>query len=404
MNFLKLRSLTCLVLVLFFISGCKKQGNQDDANRPATFISSIFPNEAGKDEVVTIKGQSLMPANGKVKITINSIELEVVSSTNDSIQVRIPKMLGSGKVMLLINGEELEGPQFFYKYRATVTTIAGTGAIGRADGTSAKASFYCPWGIASDKEGNLYVADSYNRLVRKISMKENKVSSIEIPVNMDGRLFFSPYNIAVDQNTSTLYVTDFNSHVLRVSASKKFDVIYDSVAVTAGIAVGGDGYIYVSDYRKGTIFKMTSDGANLTKITTGLSTPRNLVVDHSGKMYVSAYDLPSNSSAVYQIDPSGTAKMLASDNQFEGFEIALDALGNIYEADHFTNSIRIIEKNGRSVKIAGSGQAADRDGTGLASSFNGPQGLTIDHNGILYVSTFNYDTSEGNKIRKIVVE
>jgi len=96
--------------------------------------------------------------------------------------------------------------------------------------------------------------------------------------------------------------------------------------------------------------------------------------------------------------------MLLSENKFGGFEMGIDARGNIYQADHFTNTIKIIEKNGRSVTIAGSGKAADVDGIGLASSFNGPQGLAIDKHGNLFVSTFNYDTKQGNKIRKIVVE
>jgi len=44
------------------------------------------------------------------------------------------------------------------------------------------------------------------------------------------------------------------------------------------------------------------------------------------------------------------------------------------------------------------------DGVGLLASFNGPQGLAIDADGNLYVSTYNYTTGAGNKIRKIVIE
>ena len=54
--------------------------------------------------------------------------------------------------------------------------------------------------------------------------------------------------------------------------------------------------------------------------------------------------------------------------------------------------------------IAGNGVAADTDGIGLDASFNGPQGITIDAAGNLYVTTFNYNTNGGNKVRKITFE
>jgi hypothetical protein len=83
----------------------------------------------------------------------------------------------------------------------------------------------------------------------------------------------------------------------------------------------------------------------------------------------------------------------------------MDTIGNIYEADHFNNNLRLIEAStGNIYTIAGSGTAADIDGIGLNASFNGPQGLTIDDNGVLYLTTYNYDTGGGNEIRKITVQ
>jgi hypothetical protein len=64
----------------------------------------------------------------------------------------------------------------------------------------------------------------------------------------------------------------------------------------------------------------------------------------------------------------------------------------------------MIDKNGIAKIIAGSGEAIDRDGVGLAAAFNGPQGIAIDKYGNLYVTTYNYNTSAGNKVRKIVLE
>jgi hypothetical protein len=121
-------------------------------------------------------------------------------------------------------------------------------------------------------------------------------------------------------------------------------------------------------------------------------------------MFVAGYDPGTSSAGIYQVDSMGNVKFILSDKNFGGWEIAADAYGNFYEADHFHNVVRLIDPNGNVITIAGSGAAADVDGVGLAASFNGPQGLTIDSNGNLYVTTYNYDTQGGNKVRKIVVQ
>jgi hypothetical protein len=59
---------------------------------------------------------------------------------------------------------------------------------------------------------------------------------------------------------------------------------------------------------------------------------------------------------------------------------------------------------GNSFVIAGSGTARGVDGIGLIAGFNGPQGLCIDDNGVLYMTTFNYDTNGGNRVRKITIQ
>jgi len=54
-----------------------------------------------------------------------------------------------------------------------VTTLAGTGSSGSADGTGTAASFYFPWGVAVDGSGNVYVADYYNHNLRWIIYRGN---------------------------------------------------------------------------------------------------------------------------------------------------------------------------------------------------------------------------------------
>jgi DNA-binding beta-propeller fold protein YncE len=88
-----------------------------------------------------------------------------------------------------------------------------------------------------------------------------------------------------------------------------------------------------------------------------------------------------------------------------GGEFVIDADGNFIQADHVNNKIQKVDRvTGKITIIAGSGAALDEDGTGLQASFNGPMSLVFDKAGNLYVSTYNFDTGEGNKIRKITFE
>jgi streptogramin lyase len=76
--------------------------------------------------------------------------------------------------------------------------------------------------------------------------------------------------------------------------------------------------------------------------------------------------------------------------------VAVDGNGNVYVADSYNNKIRKITASGEVTTLAGSGAPGTANGTGTAARFNGPSGVTVDQNGILYVA----DT-DNQKIRKI---
>jgi hypothetical protein len=318
--------------------------------------------------------------------------------------VVIPKLIGSGKFVITASGQTFEGPQFTYQYYVTVTTIAGTDDFGTKDGPAKSASFYCPWGITADQNGDLYIADCYNRLVRKYSVATNTVSSITIPVTVGGNDFFSPYNIALNKATHDLYVTDFNAHLLKIAGNGDESVIYNGPMTTTGIALGADGFLYMTNNIKNTMLKLTTSGDSVARYNLSFGTPRNVIFDAGNNMYVAGYDYGSSMAAIYKVDNMGNSTVISEDKAFGGWEIAVDEIGNFYEADHFHNVIRMIDLNGNVITLAGNGVAADVDGVGTDSSFDGPQGLTIDAQGNLYVTTFNYTDNTGNKVRKIVIQ
>jgi hypothetical protein len=361
-------------------------------------ITTVFPLTAGSGEYLILKGKYLI-ANGKnPDVTINDRAVTIDKVTSDSLRILVPKMVGSGHVLVTTSyGNSTNRPNFTYKYKVTVTTIAGTGAAGAADGPGKNATFKDPWGITTDTNGDLYIADCYNRLIRKISAADNTVTSITIPIYVYQQNFGSPYNINLDPKTHTLFVTDFNQNVLKINPDNSQSLIYTGNSTTTGVAVGPDGNVYISNNIKGTIMRISPSGKDTAIITAGLFLPRNLFFKDN-ILHV------NTSSGLFKIDNSGNKSLVFFDKNFRGWEMISDSYGNFYGADNENNNIRMIEKNGNSIVIAGNGALADVDGVGLAASFNGPAGIAIDASGAIYVSTYNFTQNTGNKIRKIVIE
>jgi secreted PhoX family phosphatase len=379
------------ILVIALLPACTKMGNK---NHPI-IIDSVSKTAIYGGDTVTVYGKNL-PANiGSYTVTLNGKPFKLLSAGADSVVVVVPKMAGSGPIVVVVNKDTITGPSINYNYLVTVSTIAGNGATGSGGGAALSSSFNCPWGITADANGDLYIADDYNRLIRKYTAATQSVSQINIP---DTVQFYSPYNIALDRVTHNLYLTDFNLHVLKVHSDNTCTTIYNDSMPTAGIAVGPDGYLYVANNTYGMVIRMDTSGGSRTLFGSNMVTPRNLFFDKAGNLYVSAY-------GIFEITPKGAQSQLFYDKAFQGWEIARDTLGNIYEADHFGNLLRMIEaSSGKVFTIAGTGNPQDADGVGLDASFNGPQGLCIDDNGVLYMTTYNYNTGGGNLVRKITVQ
>ncbi len=384
------------VIFISFIS-CSKKNEPKVDQTPEPTISSISRASGWKGEAIIVYGKNFSTDVSKVRLTINEAPAKIIALYTDSIKAEVPPMAGSGDVEVQVANKKCKGPEFTYNYKVTVSTIAGTGGIAAGQGPGYAVGFYCPWGITVDKKANLYIADLYNRLIRRIDALTNMVTTISIPVYIGPATFTLPYNITVDDKSGNLYVTDFNDHVMKIGPALNMEVIYSGIQPTTGVALGPDGFLYISDNTRGTIMKMDTSGGNRTQFAAGLITPRNIVFDKDGNLYVPG-------TSIYKIDRTGHIYTIPQDKKLEGWEIVRDTSGNFFEADHFNNRIRMIDKKGRVKVIAGNGNPEDVDGIGLNSSFNGPQGLAIDANGNLYVTTYNHDTRGGNKVRKVTLE
>jgi sugar lactone lactonase YvrE len=103
-----------------------------------------------------------------------------------------------------------------------VTTLAGqVGVAGNSDGTGNEAQFNCPTGIALDKRGNIYVSDALNQTIRKITpggVVTTLAGQVGVAGNSDGTgneaQFDNPIGIALDSN-GNIYAADFNNDCIR---------------------------------------------------------------------------------------------------------------------------------------------------------------------------------------------
>lgn len=270
-------------------------------------------------------------------------------------------------------------------------TFAGDSCYGYADGPGSSARFHLPQGVAVDNNANVYVADTSNSVIRKVT-PGGVVSTLAGSAGSDGSTdglgsaarFIGPTSLAVDANDN-LYVADTSACTIR-------KITPAGLVTTLAGSPGMPG---------------TVDGNGSSA---RLLYPRGLVLDSAGNIYVVGAN-NANDSTVRKITPDGVVSTFAgavgSPGSSDGMGtaarfndptgIAADGSNNLYVADSGNNTIRKISPNGNVTTIAGSaGASGSADGIGSAARFWGPAGIVAESAGNLYVSDAN-----NNTIRKI---
>lgn len=341
-----------------------------------------------------------------------------------------------------------------------VTTLAGTanarGIGGSDDGTGAAATFHGPSGITADSAGNLYVADRYNNTIRRVtpagvvttlagtSPATGNADGIGVAATF-GPIYADTGAIATD-SAGNVYVADSDNSIIRkITAAGVVTTLagmageYGSVDGTGaaarftrptGVAVDSAGNVYVADSGNRTVRKITpagvvttlagmanSDsygpGSDGTGVAARFIDPRVVAVDSAGNVYVADSGIYGTTATVRKITPAGVVTTLAGTFDFlrpigvdgpgamatfsdiEG--IATDSAGNIYVTDSRNSTIRKITPAGTVTTLAGTaGVRAYADGSGAAARFAFPMGITIDSTGNIYVADTGNQT-----IRKI---
>jgi sugar lactone lactonase YvrE len=318
----------------------------------------------------------------------------------------------------------------------TVSTFAG-GESGLLNGTTAMAQFKLPHNLIFDSNGNLFISDSENHQIRKITV-DGIVSTLAGSTIGFANGFKSlakfnkPIGMAFDAN-GNLYVADSENNKIRkitseglVSTFAGSTVGYEdnNIGILAkfnkpeGITIDATGNFYVTDKSNFKIRKISPTGVvttlagsdsgflNATGINAKFSGPRGIILDNTGNLLVA----DSGNHKIRKITPSGEVTTFAGNSM--GFQdgtlettlfnfptsLGKDLLGNIYVVDTLNHSIRKISSTGQVTTIAGSASGY-QDGLGGDAKFSFPTDIKADNAGNLFIVDYG-----NNRIRKIVID
>jgi gliding motility-associated-like protein len=252
-----------------------------------------------------------------------------------------------------------------YAQDGNVTTIAGSGLPGNADGMGLSASFNEPWGICVDNDGNILVADTRNNLIRKIT-PNGEVTTIAgsgVFGSSDGQglnaSFGNPSGLEIDED-GNLYVADHLTHIIRKISQSGY---VSTLAGVPGIFGHSDG-----------------NGANAL-----FNRPYGLTIDYNGDVLVA----DEWNHRIRRVTPTGDVSTIAGSGiaghvngqAFDAafnfpWDITVDLQGNIFIADGYNHVIRKLEPTGsvpesyEVITYAGNpDESGNLDGFGLNARF-----------------------------------
>jgi sugar lactone lactonase YvrE len=260
-----------------------------------------------------------------------------------------------------------------------VSTVAGRGSSGYSGdgGPATSAQLNSPMGMVRDNQGNLYIADSANNVIRKI--------------NADGIISTAAGNGTAGYSGDGGPATQAQ------------------LAFPSAVAIDRAGSLYVADLLNFCIRKIDTNGIISTFVTPPSgSLIKGVTADAAGNVYYSSWI-----EGVWKVDSQGVTTRIAG-NGNQGFSgdggpatdaqtsgvagLALDSRGNLYMAEILNSDIRKVDANGIITTVAGSQQFGYSGDGGPATNarLNGPTDVRIDAAGDLYIVD-----SSNNRIRKV---
>jgi uncharacterized protein (TIGR03437 family) len=330
----------------------------------------------------------------------------------------------------------------------TVVAGNGTGGFSGDGGPASQARVNNPRGLAVDAGGNLYIADHFNNLVRKVT-PTGTITTVAgtgaAAFSGDGGPATSaalrgPIGAAVD-GPGNVYIADYyNQRIRRISPDGTITTVAGngtagysgdggpatlaSLNYSLGIAVDAAGSLYIADVENHRIRKVPRGGVITTvagngtsafsgdlgpAVSASLSYPRGVAADAAGNLYIA----DSANRRVRKVSPGGIITTVAGTGA-DGFSgdggpaikasfyylpgVAVDAAGNVYTSDALSGRIRKFTPGGTISTVAGNGlYKAPTDGVPATISYlNQPRGVAVDAAGNIYIVD-----RDNNRVRKV---
>ncbi len=319
----------------------------------------------------------------------------------------------------------------------TLSVIVGTGTDGPPTaGPATSSQLNQPYGVALDDSGNVYIADSENNVIEKVTPSGTlsifagngtagpPTSGPATSSNLNG-----PTDVAVD-SVGNVYIADSANHVIeKVTPSGTLSVIAgngvegpptagpaksSSFDYPTGVAVDASNNVYVADLLNNVVEKITPSGTLSIFAGTGtsgvptagkatssqLSYPQRVAVDASGNVYIA----DTRNNVVEKVTSSGTLSIIAGNGTYGHptagpatssklsgpTGVAVDSAGNVVIADRDNNVVEKVTPSGTLSVIAGTGtDGPPTAGPATSSALNDPTGIAVDASGNVYIADEN---------------
>lgn len=260
------------------LAGAGYPGTQDGESRKASFSDpfgiavdsrgAVYVADAGESNRIR-----RITSEGRVEAIAGSTE-GYADGDRNSAQFNTPSGICIDRRGNIILADTANNRIRKIDPKGEVTTLAGTAEAGLKDGAALEAQFDSPLGVASDAEGNVYVADSYNDCIRKIST-DGRVSTVaggKSPGLADGQreaaLFDTPSGIAIDQQGNLFVADTGNDRIRKITPQGEVTTFAGgegsgdkgSFNGPTGIAVTHDGFVFVTDRDSGQVRRITPEG------------------------------------------------------------------------------------------------------------------------------------------------
>ena len=258
----------------------------------------------------------------------------------------------------------------------TITTIAGSGSIGYIDSTGTNASFNFPSGITIDASGNLFIADTNNDKIRKITPNGTVTTyaGSGITGSHDGpastAMFYRPSSLVFD-TTGNLYVTDAGNNTIRKITPD------GNVSTFAGS--GNKGF------------------ANGQDTAASFNNPNGIAIDAQGNLYIG----DANNHAIRKITQTGLVSTFAGNGNLAWVDgigtnaslgwaagMVFDAIGDMYFVDADYGRLRKITPTGVVTTLVGNDNHNSTDGPVPTASFGYPTSLVLDASHNMYITDY----------------